>query len=116
MNDSTRLYKVVSAAEWQRAETSGVFSGSSIDHADGFIHLSAKHQVIETVAKHFAGQSDLVLVSIDGDALGESLRWEPSRDHALFPHVYGDISMSAVISVVPLPLGGDGTHQFPDAF
>ncbi len=108
------LYKVVSAAEWQQAQDEGVFRGSEIDHIDGFIHLSAPHQVVETVQKHFAGQRELVLVAVDADSLAETLRWEPSRDDALFPHVYGEIPVSAVVAIVPLPLGEDGSHQFPD--
>lgn len=111
-----RLFKVVSKTTWQAAEREGVFRGVGIDVADGFIHLSAAGQVVETVEKHFAGQTDLVLVSVDADALGETLKWEPSRGGALFPHVYGEISIEAVIEVVALPRSDDGTHEFPDDF
>ena len=47
-------------------------------------------QVAETAAKHFAGQHDLLLVSVDSARLGDALKWEPSRGGALFPHLYGD--------------------------
>ena len=113
MNDQ-HIYKVVSSAQWEQAESEGAFRGSGIDHADGFIHLSSADQVIETVKKHFAGQANLVLVTVDSIALGETLRWETSRNNALFPHVYGVIPMSAVIQVVPLPRGANGLHQFPE--
>jgi uncharacterized protein (DUF952 family) len=115
MNGQHTLYKIVSDSEWQQAEQDGVFRGSEIDHTDGFIHLSAPDQVVETARKHFAGQPGLVLVAVDAASLAETLRWEPSRDDALFPHVYGDLPLSAVVSVVELPLGEDGTHQFPPA-
>jgi len=45
--------------------------------------------------------------------LGAKLRWEPSRGGELFPHLYGSFSTSAVLTVVTLPLGPDGRHQFP---
>jgi len=32
---------------------------------------------------------------------------------ALFPHLYGDLDLAAVIRVEPLPLGPDGRHIFP---
>lgn len=35
--------------------------------------------------------------------LGASLRWEPSRGGALFPHLYGDLPVSAVLGVTALP-------------
>ncbi|MGB0599712.1 MAG: DUF952 domain-containing protein [Rubripirellula sp.] len=109
----TTLYKVLSADAWQQAELDGVFRGVGIDLEDGFIHLSAPNQVKEIVAKFFANQDGLVLVSLDSDRLGESLRWEASPDGILFPHVYGDIPLQAVKSVDPLPLGEDNVHQFP---
>ena len=107
------LYKVLSADAWQQAELDGTFRGVGIDLEDGFIHLSAPDQVKEVVAKYFANQDDLVLVSLDGDRLGDSLRWEASPDGVLFPHVYGDIPLQAVESVDPLPIGEDQVHQFP---
>lgn len=108
------IYKVVSRPEWQQAETDGVFRGSAVDLADGFIHLSSAAQAVETVAKHFAGQDDLLIVSVDTQALGDTLRWEESRGGALFPHIYGDLPMTAVTKAQPLPLGEDGTHVFPE--
>ncbi|NND98599.1 MAG: DUF952 domain-containing protein [Pirellulaceae bacterium] len=110
------LYKVVTRSQWRVAESDGVFRGSEVDIADGFIHLSAADQTIETVAKHFAGQSDLMLIAVDAAALGDTVRWEPSRGGALFPHVYGDLPLTAVRGVQPLPIGDDGRHQFPDDF
>lgn len=111
---SKKIYKVLSRDLWSAAESAGQFEGAGIDLADGYIHFSTDEQLVETVEKHFAGQADLVLVTVDADALGgESLRWEPSRGGALFPHLYEPLPMSAVKSVHDLPLGEDGKHQFP---
>ena len=85
----------------------GVFTGAEVDRRDGFIHFSTADQVEETAARHFAGARDLVLVAVDADTLGAALKWEPSRGGALFPHLYGDLALSAVESVVPLPLASD---------
>ena len=113
--DST-LYKIVSKQEWEAVASTGVYEGSAVDHADGFIHLSSKGQTVETAAKHFAGQADLLLISVDADALGDTLKWEESRGGALFPHIYGNLPQSAVTNVQPLPLHADGTHAFPEEF
>ena len=67
----------------------------------------------ETAAKHFAGERDLLLVRVDAARLGDGLKWEPSRGGALFPHLYGDLDLKAVMQVDPLPLGPDGQHKFP---
>lgn len=111
----TLIYKISPGRDWQQAEARGRFSGAPVDLADGFIHFSAADQVRETAAKHFAGQEGLVLVAIEAEALGEGLKWEPSRGGALFPHLYGELDMSAVRWVRALPLGADGAHLFPEA-
>ena len=107
------IFKIVSDALWRQAEADGTFRGAPVDLTDGYIHFSTAAQVRETAAKHFAGQLDLKLVAVASDDLGATLRWEPSRGGALFPHLYGTLPVSAVRWVKPLPLGSDGAHQFP---
>ena len=109
----TVIYKICPIPLWRAAERTGVFHGSEVDRRDAFIHFSSADQVVETAGKHFAGQSGLLLVRIDGTKLGDRLKWEPSRGGALFPHLYGDLELTAVTRVEPLPLGPDGRHAFP---
>ena len=107
------VYKICSTALWREAERSGVFRGSDVDRHDGFIHFSTAAQVAETAAKHFSGQTDLLLVRINTAQLGEQLKWEWSRGGVLFPHLYGELSLAAVAQVAALPLGPDNRHVFP---
>jgi uncharacterized protein (DUF952 family) len=107
-----RIYKIVSAAQWRAAEAEGLFLGAAVDLADGYIHFSSAAQAEETAARHFAGQSDLLLVAVDAAKLGGALKWEVSRGGALFPHLYAPLSLDAVTRVEPLPLGADGRHDF----
>jgi len=108
------IYKICSASEWREAERQGVYRGSEVDLSDGFIHFSTAAQVESTARKHFAGQKGLFLIAIDADALGDSLRWEPAREGALFPHLYDELDFAAVIKVLDMPLRSDGTHQIPE--
>lgn len=107
------LYKICPRPLWREAEAAGRFTGARVDVADGFIHFSTAAQVAETAARHFAGAEDLVLVAVEAEALGASLRYEPSRGGALFPHLYGHLPLDAVRAVDDLPLGPDGRHRFP---
>ena len=109
----TTIYKICPVELWRDAERDGTFRGFEVDARDGFIHFSTAAQVAETAARHFAGQSDLVLVRLDAAGLGAALKWEPSRGGALFPHLYGELDLKAVRKVDPLPLGPDGRHVFP---
>lgn len=107
------IYHICWRAEWAAAEAGGSYAGSSEDRADGFIHLSTASQVEASAAKHRAGQTGLVLLTVDPAPLGDALRWEASRGGALFPHLYGALPLGAVRRVVDLPLGPDGRHVFP---
>ena len=108
------IYKVCPASAWREAERQGVYEGSADDKRDGFIHFSTAAQVAETVRKHFAGQTGLFLIAVDADALGEALRWEPSRHDDLFPHLYEALDLGAVAAVYDLPARADGGHDIPE--
>jgi uncharacterized protein (DUF952 family) len=107
------IYHVTAWDAWRAALAAGSYAGSADDRRDGFIHFSARAQRVESVARHRAGQSGLVLLSVDPDALGAALKWEPSRGGALFPHLYGPLPVEAVLRADDLPLGPDGRHRFP---
>lgn len=107
------IYKIFRRPEWEAFRDAGETDGAPVDLADGYIHISTAAQVAETAAKHFADQSDLVLVALDDAALGPDLRWEPSRGGALFPHLYRPLRIGDVVWDKSLPLGAAG-HIFPE--
>ncbi len=111
---SDTVYKIVPASLWQSARQKGSFEGAPVDLADGFIHFSTAAQAKETAEKHFSGQTDLLLVAVDGASLGDALVYEPSRGGQLFPHLYGSLPLDAVLWEKPLPLGPNGAHLFPE--
>ena len=111
----TLIYKIEGRDAWEAAEAAARYQGSADDARDGFIHFSSREQLAGTVAKHFAGRDNLVLVAVDAEALGDALKWEPSRGGELFPHLYGPLSLEAVIGVADLPLDAGGRHEVAGA-
>ena len=107
------VYKILRRSEWEALRQAGETRGAPVDLADGFIHFSTAAQVVETAARHFAEESDLVLVAVDSTRLGDALRWEPSRGGQLFPHLYGPLRLDHVAWDKSLPLGAAG-HIFPE--
>lgn len=107
------IYKIFRRPEWDAFRTAGVTAGAPVDLADGFIHFSTAAQVAETAARHFATESDLVLVACKADRLAADLRWEASRGGALFPHLYRELKIADVVWDKSLPLGATG-HIFPE--
>lgn len=110
------IYKVLPAHEWQAALAAGAYQGSADDARDGYIHLSAKHQLAGTLAKYFRDRDDLVLVAFSASDFGQLLRYEPSRGGDLFPHLYGQLPATASIWQRPLTLGADGVPLLDEAW
>lgn len=108
------IYKIVPADLWAEAETAGVFGGAPIDLTDGYIHFSTGAQARRTANLYFKGQDNLLLVAVDGGKLGDALKYEPSRDGDLFPHLYAPLALDAVLWKKPMPMRADGHHDFPE--
>ena len=102
------IYKILPRADWAEAQSKGLFIGSAVDLRDGFIHFSTASQAVETARRHFRGQADLVVLEVAAEALGASLKWEPSRGGHLFPHLYGSLATPLVTHVYDAPLDGEG--------
>ncbi|HZT87669.1 MAG TPA: DUF952 domain-containing protein [Stellaceae bacterium] len=107
------VYHMCRAEAWEEAVREGVYRGSEQDRRDGFMHFSTADQIVESARRHRAGEPDLVLIAVEDCVLGTRLRWEPSRNGRLFPHLYGPLDPAEAARVQPLPLGPDGLHVFP---
>lgn len=96
------ICKIVSRQQWDQTRATGVMPPSPIDITDGYIHLSSAAQVPGTLAAHFAGRADLVVLYVRIADVREHLRWEVSRGGELFPHLYGDLPRSAIDHAEPV--------------
>lgn len=108
------IYHICRRVDWDAGLDGEIYRPPNADRADGFLHFSTTGQIIESAARHRAGQSGLVLIEVDGNRLGDDLRWETSRNGALFPHLYGPIPLAAVTTMNDLPVGPNGLHIFSD--
>ena len=96
------IVHVCSPDAWSAARTTGTYRAESLD-SEGFIHFSRWSQLAGTVSRYYAGVSELVVLIVDETAL-DDLRIElsPSTGET-FPHLYGELPVSAVREVLPLP-------------
>ena len=107
------IYKVASREVYDASLAAGRFLGQPVDLADGYIHFSTTGQLGETIRLYFAGLAGQVLFQVAAP-LGAALRWEASRNGALFPHLYGELPMNAVRNLAHLDVPADGRLQLPD--
>ena len=108
------VYKVVSREVFDASVAAGRFVGQPIDKADGYIHLSTAEQLRETIRLYFAGLDDQVLFQLATAPFGAAMKWEASRNGALFPHLYADLPMNSLGQVADIDIAADGSVELPD--
>ena len=97
-----RLYHITTGAAWEDARRSGIYAPDSL-RSEGFIHLSTGEQWRRVLVARFNGARDLVLLDVDSLIVASRLRWENTEGgEELFPHLYGTLDPSVVISVQTL--------------
>ena len=111
MSDGT-IFKALTAVDWREANVCGL-AHAPIDAADGYVHLSTRAQVAETLALHFRGEAGVRLVAFRIPDLEAQLRWEPSRGGDLFPHYYGELKLSRSVQSWQLEQDAEGIPVLP---
>ena len=110
------LFHIIGADDWAEAAAAGVYSPPSMA-TEGFIHLSARHQILRPANLLYRGREDLLLLRIAADDLDAELVWEPGSHGETedFPHLYGALNLDAVVGTIDFPCGVDGGFELPAA-
>lgn len=93
-----KVCKILTPNEWAIAQDQPAYSGTPLDEKDGFIHLSTPEQVTATLQRFFPDIAAVVILTINGDHLGEKLKFEENHGKS-FPHLYGKLPISAVTGI-----------------
>jgi uncharacterized protein (DUF952 family) len=111
MSGITTLYHAAVRAEWD-ARSQEHYEPAGYE-SEGFVHLSSAAQLVGTLHKHYPGRADLMLLTIDVEALSAAPIWEDLYGSGTeFPHVYASIELGAVSQVVPLPCDEHGRFDW----
>jgi uncharacterized protein (DUF952 family) len=106
------IFHITSEHAWADAQAQGNYTADSLA-SEGFIHCSEPHQVAWVANQRFRGRSDLVLLHIDPARLQAPVRYENLEGgRELFPHVYGPVPVSAVVTVTRLLASESGDFSF----
>ena len=111
------LYRLAEPADWQQAKQTGFFASADLA-AEGFIHSSERHQILETARRYYAGRADLVLLEWDEAALAAAgvrveREWVASRQQH-FAHVFGPVPLAAVLRTWVFAANAVGEFQLPE--
>ena len=68
----------------------------------------------EVIDHYFRGESDLLVLAIDPQAVAAEIRWEDLTGSGVaYPHIYGPLDLAAVQAVLPLSPEPDGASKPP---
>lgn len=102
------IYKIFRPDEYEHFINTGQSQGSPDDVRDGFIHFSTKDQLEGTLRKHFSDEDNLYILGCDEKGFSQ-LKWEKSRNNALFPHLYEILKSEHIAQTWFMP-----SHEIPD--
>ena len=108
----TRVYKILSESDWAVAEAMGQ-TQTALDEGDGYVHLSTREQVHETLRLHYPQQENVRLLEYIVEEMGQPVRWEESRGGQMFPHLYSTLYLRGAKRVWTLRLDQDGVPALP---
>ena len=107
------IFKIVEKDEWNKSKEKGIYSGSSMDIKDGYIHFSEKEQIDETLKNYYSNKQNLILLKVDASKL-ENLLWEQASNGDMYPHLYSPLDFKNVEDELELHLNEDGSHEIPE--
>ena len=105
-------YKILSEADWQNAQTPG-YTMTPLDEGDGFVHLSTREQLEETLTLHYRGAHNVHLLEFAIADLGANVLWEPSRGGQMFPHLYDKLYLARALRHWQLETGSNDVPAIP---
>ena len=113
------IYHITAGADWEQARRDGTYQLSTRGVTlaqEGFIHASTARQVPLVANAFYRGDAGLVVLVIDTDLVEPEIRYEqPPGSGETFPHIYGPLSVAAVVGVRPLAADASGRFSFdPD--
>ena len=106
------ILHITSRAEWETAKNIGTYRSESLA-LEGFIHCSTAAQVIGSANRFFKGRQDLVILAIATDRVTTEIKYEGAEQNNLFPHIYGELNIDAVVAVTDLESDSNGVFIQP---
>jgi len=110
---SEPVLHLIGDAEWKAAQAAGEVTSESLP-IEGFVHCCTQQQLLGVVERYYADRTDLLVLSIDPELLGDvELKWEApahldgspnteAEEAQRYPHVYGPIPVTAVVDQHPI--------------
>lgn len=106
------LLHITRLSQWKQAQLEGIYRGDTLD-TEGFIHCSTPAQIVQVANKFFSHQQELIVLCIDSQRVPVEIKYEESEPGEQFPHIYGSLTVDAVVKVIEFAPGANGKFELP---
>jgi uncharacterized protein (DUF952 family) len=106
------ILHITQSDRWAQAKNLGTYRSDSLA-TEGFIHCSTLAQVVGSANRFFKGLTNVVILVIDIDRVTPEILYEGTDPNNLFPHIYGELNIDAVIRVIDLESDSNGLFMLP---
>ena len=99
------LYHLISSPAWEKTLEKDFYRPASLK-TEGFIHFSTREQVLETAARFYAQEREMVVLAVPERRIKAKLKWGEGPEDGRFSHLYaplglGDIETTDLIEQQP---------------
>ena len=95
-----RIFHIAHQGDVDELEMAGSLEPPSLV-SEGFVHCSTAAQVLDTTARYYPADAELVLIELDQEVVGADVRWPEVYPGQRFPHLHGPLLADSVVAVHP---------------
>ncbi len=107
MTTGSLIFHITTPDQWKKGLEQGQYLSDTFDE-EGFIHFSLQSQVLATANRYYRGVSGMILLEAEISKLSAELKYEPSANGEIYPHLYGPLNLDAVEHVYEFPPSASG--------
>jgi uncharacterized protein (DUF952 family) len=94
------IYHVVLSDVWANFKDKDFYRAESLE-SEGFIHCSFDFQLDAVLQRYYSNAGKVLILTIDTVELTSKMIEEPSTNNEIYPHIYGEINLGAIVNVEP---------------
>lgn len=92
------IYHVVLPDTWAKFDGKPAYEAESLS-TEGLIHCSYADQLDGVLKRYYADASNVLILSLETGKLESKLVEEASTNSEVYPHIYGTINRTAIVSI-----------------
>ncbi len=92
------IYHIVLPEIWAKFKDQNFYYAASLQ-TEGFIHCSFADQIAGVLERYYHGVKQVLILHLETEKLTSKLINEASTNNEIYPHIYGQINIDAIVKI-----------------